>query len=61
MVVKKHENLLNKTPRLKLSSHFLQVTKGPVKLEADDKNIDYGDFPNFDYVSDDAAAALRSK
>ena len=39
----------------------MQVTKGPVKLEADDKNIDYGDFPNFDYVSDDAAAALRSK
>ena len=38
-----------------------QVTKGSVKLDADADNIDYGDFPNFDYVSDDAVSALRSK
>ena len=39
----------------------LEATKGSVKLDADEDNIDYGDFHNFDYVSDDAAATLRSK
>ena len=35
-----------------------EVTKGPVKLEGDGA-ADYGLFPNFNYVSDEAAAALK--